>query len=182
MRIISGTLGSRRFNPPNNLPARPTTDVAKTGLFNMLNHAFDFEEVSFLDLFSGTGNISYEFASRGCTDIVAVDNDFGCINFIKKTADEFKITTISTVKSDVYSFLNRNTRTFDIIFADPPYALETIDEMPNLLFEKNILNKGGWFILEHDRHHDFSTHTHFERTRNYGDTIFSIFTNEKNKP
>ena len=179
MRVISGTLGSRRFNPPNNLPTRPTTDVAKTGLFNMLNHHFDFNGLACLDLFCGTGNISYEFASRGCGEIIAVDNEFGCINFIKETSEEFKINNINAIKGDVLSFLNRNTKTFDVIFADPPYALENIDQLPGLIFEKKILNKEGWFILEHDKHHNFEAHANFERNRKYGDTIFSIFTNEK---
>lgn len=182
MRIISGTLGSRRFYPPNNLPSRPTTDVAKTGLFNMLNHVFYFEEVSFLDLFCGTGNISYEFASRGSADITAVDNDPHSVNFIKKTIEQFKISAITVIKSDVFLFLSRINRTYDIIFADPPYDMANIDKLPNLVFEKNILKKGGWFILEHDKRHNYTAHPHFERSRNYGDTIFSIFTYEKNKP
>jgi len=178
MRIISGTLGGRRFDPPNNPLTRPTTDVAKTGLFNILNHNFDFNGLAVLDLFCGTGNISYEFISRGAGEVIAVDADLACINFIKKTCEKFKITKIEAIKGDAFSFLDRNKKTFDIIFIDPPYAIETIDQIPDLILDKKLLNDDGWLILEHDAHHKFEEHPHFLRSRNYGTTIFSIFTNE----
>src|SRR4030095_6589944 len=148
MRVISGTLGGRKFYPPHNLPTRPTTDFAKTGLFNILNNYFDFSEVSFLDLFSGTGSLSYEFSSRGCQRIVSVDKDVRAVEFIRKMKKEWEITAIKVHKSDVFKFLEYNTEQFNIIFAGPPYALEIIDEIPEKVLSKNILKEGGWLILE----------------------------------
>ena len=123
MRIISGQYKGRRISPPKNLPVRPTTDMSKEALFNVLNNYFDFEGLKILDLFSGTGNISYEFASRGSQNITSVDADFGCIKFIKQTATEFDF-NIAAIKSDIFAFIEKCQSSYDIIFADPPYALE----------------------------------------------------------
>lgn len=177
MRVISGTLKGRRFNPPNNLPVRPTTDFAKTGLFNILNNNFDFAEVSFLDLFAGTGNISYEFASRGCPRIVSVDQDEGCIRFIKKIKTEWNLESISTVRSDVFRFISSSHEKFDIIFAGPPYALSNITQIPDLIFEKGLLKDDGWFIMETFKDYAFNSHMKFMQVRNYGTTHFWFFGN-----
>ncbi|HZX73279.1 MAG TPA: RsmD family RNA methyltransferase [Cyclobacteriaceae bacterium] len=180
MRVISGKLGGRKFYPPNNLPTRPTTDFAKTGLFNILNNYYDFSEISFLDLFSGTGSLSYEFASRGSPRIVAVDQDKGAIEFIKKMKIEWNIPTLEVNRSDVFRFLERNTEPFDVIFAGPPYPLETIDDLPAKVLEKNILKEGGMFILETSPKHQYKDHPHFLQVRNYGQTHFHFFSAKKN--
>ena len=175
MRVISGTLGGRKFYPPNNLPTRPTTDFAKTGLFNILNNYFDFSEISFLDLFSGTGSLSYEFASRGCQRIVSVDKDIRAVEFIRKMKKEWGIAAIEVRKSDVFKFLESNSEQFNIIFAGPPYALEVIDEIPEKILSKNILKEDGWFILETSPKHQFKDHPHLLQMRNYGQTHFHFF-------
>lgn len=179
MRVISGSLGGRRFNPPNNLPTRPTTDFAKTGLFNILNNHFDFSELSFLDLFSGTGNISFEFASRGTSRIVSVDQDRGAVEFIRKMREEWKIEAIDIVKNDVFKFLDYNREQFDIIFAGPPYPLPQIDKLPGLVLGKKILKKNGWFILETNQHHKYPQFTELMQVRNYGQTHFHIFSQQQ---
>ena len=179
MRVISGTLGGRKFYPPQNLPTRPTTDFAKTGLFNILNNYFDFSETSFLDLFSGTGSLSYEFASRGSLRIVSVEKDVGAVRFISKMIKEWNLNSIEIRKTDVFRFLEHNTEQFDIIFAGPPYALETIDELPQKIFSKNILKKHGWFILETSPKHQFKDHPQLLRVKNYGQTHFHIFSAEE---
>jgi len=175
MRIISGTLGGRKFYPDKLTATRPTTDFAKTALFNILNNYFDFQEVSFLDLFSGTGSISFEFASRGSSRIVAVENDERCIAFIKKRIEEWKIEAIDLIKSDVFRFLNSAHEKFDVIFAGPPYALENIPSLAEKVFEQNLLKEDGWFILETDPHYSFETHPNFFRKTNYGQTNFHFF-------
>ncbi len=175
MRVISGTLGGRKFYPNNLSATRPTTDFAKTGLFNILNNHFDFQEVSFLDLFSGTGSMSYEFASRGSNRIVAIEKDEACISFIKKNMQEWKIETIVLIKSDVLRFLDNAHEQFDIIFAGPPYALDSIATLPEKIFEKNLLKNEGWFILETDQHYNFETNPLFFRKTNYGQTTFHFF-------
>src|SRR6185295_9132867 len=175
MRVISGTLGGRKFYPDKLSATRPTTDFAKTALFNILNNVFDFQEISFLDLFSGTGSISYEFASRGSSRIVAVEKDEKCIAFIKKHIEEWKIDAIDLIKSDVFRFLDHAHEKFDVIFAGPPYALEHIESLPEKIFKQNLLKDGGWFILETDPHHNFETHPHFFRNTNYGQTNFHFF-------
>ena len=175
MRVISGALKGRRFNPPNHLPVRPTTDFAKTGLFNILNNHFDFAEVSFLDLFSGTGNLDYEFASRGSPRVVSVEQNEGCIRFIKKMKTEWKLGSISIVRSDVFRFISSSHEKFDIIFAGPPYALENIAEIPDLIFERELLKEGGWFILETFKNYTFHLHPKFMQVRNYGTTHFWFF-------
>ncbi|GAA4734007.1 RsmD family RNA methyltransferase [Flavisolibacter ginsenosidimutans] len=176
MRIISGNLGGRRISPPANMPhTRPTTDIAKEGLFNILQNNLDFEELKTLDLFGGTGNISYELASRGAKDLTIVEKDDKMFSFIKKTAAELKLENFKVVKSDVFRFIETTTEKYDFIFAGPPYALTTIDELPKLIFEKALLNSGGWFVLEHTPRNDYKSFPHYLREKNYGTTIFSVF-------
>jgi 16S rRNA (guanine966-N2)-methyltransferase len=179
MRIISGSLGGRRIHPPTNMPyTRPTTDIAKEGLFNMLQNQLDFEELKTLDLFGGTGSISYELASRGAKELTIVEKDQQMFSFIKKTAQSLKLENFKVVKSDVFRFIEQCQEKFDLIFAGPPYALQTIDELPKLVFEKQLLDDNGWFILEHTPRNNYEQFAHFRSARNYGTTIFSIFVNE----
>jgi 16S rRNA (guanine966-N2)-methyltransferase len=176
MRIISGKLGGRRINPPAQMPyTRPTTDIAKEGLFNILQNNLDFEDLKTLDLFGGTGSISYELASRGAKDLTIVEKDNQMFSFIKKTIADLGLQNIKAVKSDVFRFIETCHDSFDFIFAGPPYALTTIDEIPKLIFEKGLLNKGGWFILEHTPRNNYRTFPFFIREKNYGTTVFSIF-------
>jgi 16S rRNA (guanine966-N2)-methyltransferase len=179
MRIISGTHGGRRIQPPANMPyTRPTTDIAKEGLFNILQNQLDFEDLSTLDLFGGTGCISYELASRGVTDCTIVEMDTKMYEFIKKTSEELKFENFKVVKSEVFGFINSCTQQYDFIFAGPPYLLTTIDELPIKIFEKDLLKPGGRFVLEHTPRNDFRKYEHYVRERNYGTTIFSTFIKE----
>lgn len=175
MRIVSGVYGGRKFNPPNGLPTRPTTDFAKEGLFNILANEWDFGQVRFLDLFCGTGNISYEFASRGCEDITSVDQFPKCIQFINETCEMLGTKAIKPVQADVLSFIRSIQEPYDLIFAGPPYAFEKIEGFPELILHKQILKAEGWFILEHSPRQDFTEHPGLLQKRNYGTTIFSIF-------
>ena len=180
MRIISGKYKGRRIFPPKGLPVRPTTDMSKEALFNVLNNHFSFEGLKILDLFAGTGNISFEFASRGCTPITSVDADFGCVKFIKQIAAEYDF-NIAATKSDVFTFLERNKATYDIIFADPPYALDqkTFDKFVLTVFEKNTLQGDGMIIIEHSKYTKLDHLIHFSFKKSYGGSIFSFFEMEK---
>lgn len=176
MRIVSGWLGGRRITPPTNMPhTRPTTDIAKEGLFNILQNNFEFEGMKTLDLFGGTGSISYELASRGATNLTIVEKDDKMFGFIKKTAAELKLQNFSVVKSDVFRFIEASNEAYDFIFAGPPYALATIDELPVKVFQKGLLKNGGWFVLEHTPRNDYKTFPHYLREKNYGTTVFSVF-------
>ncbi len=176
MRIIGGEHGGRKFNPPNNMPyTRPTTDIAKEGLFNILQHKLDFESLKTLDLFGGTGSISYELASRGVNDLTIVEKDSQMYEFIKKTAQTLRIENLKTIRMDVFKFIENCTDQFDFIFAGPPYALTAIDDLPKKIFEKRLLNKDGWFVLEHTPRNDYKAFPFYKSERNYGTTIFSIF-------
>jgi len=178
MRIISGDLGGRRINPPAKMPyTRPTTDIAKEGLFNILQNNLDFEELKTLDLFGGTGNISYELASRGVNDLTIVEKDTQMFSFIKKTSESLGLKNFKVVKSDVFRFIGQCRETYDFIFAGPPYALQNIDDLPGLIFENKLLNENGWFILEHTPRNGYENLPFFKSARNYGTTIFSIFVN-----
>ncbi len=176
MRIISGTHKGRRITAPSKLPVRPTTDVAKEALFNILNNRFHISQVSVLDLFSGTGNISYEFAARGAEEITAVDANYDCVKFIKKTASELDF-PVTTVKSDVFKYLEKVPVRADIIFADPPYNLDKkeFSRIADLVFEKAMLNDNGQLILEHSKHTDLSDLPNFLESRKYGSSVFSFF-------
>jgi 16S rRNA (guanine(966)-N(2))-methyltransferase RsmD len=176
VRIISGKYKGRRIFPPKGLPVRPTTDMSKEALFNVLNNHFSFEGLKILDLFAGTGNISFEFASRGSTPITSVDADFGCVKFIKQVASEYDF-NIAATKSDVFTFLERNKATYDIIFADPPYALDqkTFEKIVLLVFEKNALQDDGMMIIEHSKYTKLDHLIHFSFKKSYGGSIFSFF-------
>jgi 16S rRNA (guanine966-N2)-methyltransferase len=176
VRIISGKYKGRRIFPPKGLPVRPTTDMSKEALFNVLNNHFSFEGLKVLDLFAGTGNISFEFASRGSTPITSVDADFGCVKFIKQVAAEYDF-NIAATKSDVFQFLERNKATYDIIFADPPYALDqkTFEKVVLSVFEKNILQEDGMMIIEHSKYTKLDHLIHFSFKKSYGGSIFSFF-------
>jgi 16S rRNA (guanine966-N2)-methyltransferase len=179
MRIIAGEHGGRKFNPPAKMPyTRPTTDIAKEGLFNVLQHSLDIKELFTLDLFGGTGSISYELASRGVKQLTIVEKDSAMYEFIKKTAASLHIENIQIIKADVFRFIDQCMETFDFIFAGPPYALKNIDDLPRLVFEKKLLNTGGWFVLEHTPRNDYKNFPFYKMEKNYGTTIFSIFTND----
>ncbi len=177
MRVISGTHRGRVMHPPKNLPVRPTTDFAKESIFNILNNHFELEGLNVLDLFCGTGNMSYEFASRGCAPVTAVDNHFNCCDYTKKTAAAFQMNMIKVIKAEVFSFLKKTAGTFHIIFADPPYDMEQLDTIPTLVFEKKLLKPDGWLIVEHGPLTNLSGLPHFKEKRTYGHANFSVFVN-----
>ena len=176
MRIIGGEHGRRKINPPANMPyTRPTTDIAKEGLFNVISNNLDIEELKTLDLFGGTGSISYELASRGANDLTIIEKDPKMYEFIKKTATELKLENFKVLKTDVFRFIDQCTGKFDFIFAGPPYALANIDDLPKLIFDKQLLTPKGWFVLEHTPRNDYKKFPFYATERNYGTTIFSIF-------
>ncbi len=177
MRIISGVYKGKRLYPGKSFKARPTTDFAKENLFNVLNNYFDFEELSVLDLFSGTGSISYEFASRGSRSVYSVEVNSRYHAFIHKTAAELGFTQIRAVRADVFRFLKHTPHEYDLIFADPPFDLKELDQLPSLVFSRNLLKPGGWFVLEHGKDHDFTSHSQYRELRKYGSVHFSIFEN-----
>ncbi|MBU8893420.1 MAG: RsmD family RNA methyltransferase [Bacteroidales bacterium] len=179
MRIVSGIYKGRHIKAPKNFRARPTTDFAKENLFNILNNNFDFSELSVLDLFSGTGSISYEFASRECVSVISVESNFRHHAFIKKTIDELGITNVKAFKSDAFRYVKSYRDKFDIIFADPPYELKEIDSIPDFIFKHEILNKDGWLIVEHGGKTNFSKQKGFLELRKYGGVNFSIFENQE---
>ncbi|MDB4402236.1 16S rRNA (guanine(966)-N(2))-methyltransferase RsmD [Algibacter sp.] len=176
MRIISGLYKSRKIIAPKNLPVRPTTDMAKESLFNIINNLYYFDDISVLDLFAGTGNISYEFASRGTEQITSVDQDFGCVKFINKTTEMFEM-PIQTIKSDVFKFLEKTSLQSNIIFADPPYNFtdEQFKKIPELIFKNNLLLDDGLLIVEHSKHTDLSKLENFSYSKSYGGNMFSFF-------
>lgn len=176
MRIISGLYKSRKIVAPKNLPVRPTTDLAKESLFNILNNHFYFDDISVLDLFAGTGNISYEFASRGTQNITCVDQDFGCIKFINKTSEAFNM-PIQTIKSDAFKFLEKTSVQNNIIFADPPYNFtdDQFSKIPELVFKSNLLLEDGLLIIEHSKQTNLTNLKNFSYSKSYGGNMFSFF-------
>ncbi|WP_196887755.1 RsmD family RNA methyltransferase [Aureivirga sp. CE67] len=176
MRIISGKHKGKRLSAPKNLPVRPTTDMAKESLFNILNNHFYFDAISVLDLFAGTGNISFEFASRGTKQITAVDQFFGCTKFINDTSRNLDF-PIKTIKSDVYKFLEKNKMKYDVIFADPPYDFEKeqFAKIASLVFENDLLEEEGYLIIEHSKHTDLSDLEYYSYSKKYGGNLFSFF-------
>lgn len=176
MRIVSGIHKGKRITAPKKLPTRPTTDIAKEALFNILNNDFYFDEISVLDLFSGIGSISLEFASRGTKNITSVDNHYACVKFLSTTAEELNC-EIQTIKSDVYKFLDSSTQQYDVIFADPPYRFlkEQFELIYHQVFDKNLLTENGLLIIEHSKKTDLSALKHFEKTKKYGGNCFSFF-------
>ena len=178
MRIISGSFKGRRITAPKKLPVRPTTDMSKESLFNILRNRYSLTRISVLDLFSGTGNISYEFASRGAEAVTAVDANSGCAKFIEETTAAFEM-NIKVIKSDVYGFLGRESAQYDIIFADPPYDFEKEQflKIVDAVFENNLLLAEGSLIIEHSKHTDLHEHANFSEIRKYGGSAFSFFSN-----
>jgi len=176
MRIISGKHKGRFLQAPKKLPVRPTTDMAKEALFNILNNTYYFEDITLLDLFAGTGNISFEFASRGTTQLIAVDAHHGCIKYIDKISKELEL-NIDSIKSDVFSFLKNTKQKSTIIFADPPYDLpmEEFAKLPELVFANDLLQEDGILIIEHSKHTDLSSLENFNNQRRYGGSVFSFF-------
>ena len=175
MRIISGTFRGRRLHPPPNLPVRPTTDFAKEAMFNVLNNNFDYESSRVLDLFAGTGAISFEFISRGCRSVTALDNHPRCIAFINKTALELKMEGLFPIKANALTFVKQLPGKWDLVFADPPYDLRELPLLPWLVQSGDILSPGGLFILEHPKKYSFKEIPGFEQHRNYGEVNFSFF-------
>lgn len=175
MRIISGTLKGRRFTPPTKLKARPTTDFAKEGLFNVLGGKIDLEEIKVLELFSGSGSIGLEFISRGAESVVGIEISIQHIGYIKKVCSELNVNNYYLQKADVFKYLDSAKGSYDIVFADPPYAIKDLDKLPDLVLNNGLLNENGLFILEHGRDYDFSTHPHFIEMRKYGNVHFTFF-------
>jgi 16S rRNA (guanine(966)-N(2))-methyltransferase RsmD len=176
MRIISGKYKSKRINAPHNLPVRPTTDMAKEALFNILNNSYYFDEISVLDLFAGIGSISFEFASRGTENIISVDKNHGCIKFLDKTSNELDL-KLQVIKSDAFTFLEKTGLQFDVIFADPPYDFDTelFQKIVDLVFEKKLLTEEGMLIIEHSKFTDLSQNPTFVKSKKYGSNMFSFF-------
>jgi 16S rRNA (guanine966-N2)-methyltransferase len=175
VRIISGNHRGRQLHPPGGLPVRPTTDLAKESLFNILNNRVDFEEISVLDLFAGTGNISFEFASRGAKQILAVDINNRCIDFIRNTAGELKFDNLFVTCGNVFGYLPSTKRKFDVIFADPPYGMREAALIPDLVFDNKLLYAEGWLIIEHPVYITFEGHPKYVEERRYGKVHFSFF-------
>lgn len=176
MRIISGKYKGRHIRVKKNFKARPTTDFAKENLFNVLSNYFDFNDIIALDLFAGTGSISLELASRGCLSVDMVESDYSSFGFVKKVIAELGIKEIRPIHSDVFKFISVCSKTYDMIFADPPYALARLAELPDLIMKSDLLKQDGWFILEHPGKYNFEDHPYFRELRRYGSVHFSIFT------
>ena len=175
MRVVGGLYKGRIFNPGKNFKARPTTDIAKEGLFNILENRYDFTNKTVLDIFSGSGSIGYEFISRGCKEATFVEKDFIHHRFILNVVEILKIENAIIFRADVFAFLKSYKGSFDFVFADPPYDLKYFTEVPNAVLETNILNENGLFILEHPKEFDFSKHQFFKENRKYGKVNFSFF-------
>jgi 16S rRNA (guanine966-N2)-methyltransferase len=179
MRIIGGYFKSRIFRPGKNFKARPTTDFARENLFNVLDNRYEFDNKRVLDLFSGTGSISFEFASRGCQNITCVELDRFHYNFICSVIEKLDIkSSVKAVHTDVFKFIGRTMEQYNIIFADPPYDLNRLAEIPDLILNSNLLSEEGLLIMEHGKTHDFSLHPFFRELRTYGSVHFSFFMRE----
>ena len=176
MRIISGKYKSRRIQVPANLNARPTTDFAKEGLFNVLNNLLEWEDLTALDLFSGTGSIAFELISRGASYVVGVEINQLHYNFICKTQDQLGAKELFPLKGDAFKYLQHATQQFDLIFADPPYDLRDLEKIPELIISRQLVKEGGIFVMEHSSRYDFSQLPHFNELRRYGNVHFCIFT------
>lgn len=182
MRIISGIYGRRRFDVPSTFSARPTTDFAKENLFNVLSNLTDLEGADALDLFAGTGSISFELLSRECRSVMAVEKNNQHASFIAKVAKELKTESLHLIRGDVFRYLSSAPmQSFDFIFADPPYALKELPEIPRLVFERDLLREDGIFVMEHPKEYDFSELPYFNQRRIYGSVNFSIFIKEEEK-
>lgn len=175
MRIIGGTLKGRRFSPPRHFKGRPTTDFGREGLFNLLRSRIDLEGVEALDLFAGSGAVSYELASRGAVTVTAIEQDAGACRYIQQQARDFGLDAIRVVRADAFAFLSRAMTQFELVFADPPYTEPKLDTLPTLVREAGLVAPGGLFVLEHGDRKDFSEETGFVEMRKYGHVHFSFF-------
>ena len=175
MRIITGQFKGRHFDIPRTFKARPTTDFAKENIFNVLNGYIDFDGITALDLFAGTGSISLELVSRGCKEVVSVEKDRDHARFIADCMKKINAENDILIRGDVFRFLKSCHQKFDLIFADPPYARPELDTLPDLVFEHDLLAADGVFVFEHGKHNDFSAHPRFKEHRSYGSVNFSIF-------
>jgi len=175
MRIVSGKYKSRRFDVPKSFKSRPTTDFAKENIFNVIANIIDLEDATALDLFAGTGSISFELVSRECKEVVSVEKDSAHYNFIKKVKAELKADNLITIRMDAFKYIETSKLEFDFIFADPPYALTNLKDIPNLILSKGLLKPGGIFVMEHPKEYDFSALPYFSQRRVYGAVNFSIF-------
>ena len=176
MRIITGKYKGRHFDIPRSFKARPTTDFAKENIFNVLSHHIDFEDATALDLFSGTGSITLELLSRGCSHVISVEADRDHHRFIQDCLKKLDTNEAIPLRGDVFRFVKSCKQQFDFIFADPPYALKELPTIPDLIFEKGLLKEGGVFVFEHGKDYDFSAHPHFAEHRSYGSVNFTLFT------
>ncbi|MDR2621705.1 MAG: RsmD family RNA methyltransferase [Dysgonamonadaceae bacterium] len=175
MRIISGKYKSRRFDVPKNFKARPTTDFAKENIFNVIGNLIDLEDAVALDLFSGTGSIAFELVSRGCKEVVCVEKDRAHYDFIKKVKTGLAVENLTAIQTDVFKYIASAKQTFDFIFADPPYSLPELPQIPEMIFSRRLLKPESVFIIEHSKEQDFSHLPHFVQRRIYGAVNFSIF-------
>jgi 16S rRNA (guanine(966)-N(2))-methyltransferase RsmD len=175
MRIIGGKAAGLRLNPPQNLPVRPTTDIAKEALFNILNNRFDFDGMVCLDLFAGTGNISFELASRGAEKVNSIDQHGKCILYINETSKKLDLNQIKSRKADVFKYLKSDKEKYDLIFADPPYDLGQLPMLPKLVLENDLLKEGGILIIEHPSNRKMIDHPNFVEMRQYGNSSFSFY-------
>ncbi len=175
MRIVSGEFKGRTIPVRKDFPSRPTTDFAKENIFNVIHNHFDFEEIEVLDLFSGTGSIGFEFASRGASKVTAVELDYRSFDFIRTTAKNLAMENFYCIKADAFRYIEKCTEKFDIVFADPPYDFKMLGQIPEKLLQTKVLKTGGWFILEHGKTNNFSTVEGFLEQRIYGSVHFSIF-------
>lgn len=175
MRIIGGVAGGKSIEPPKGYKARPTTDFAKEGLFNILDNEYEFEDLAVLDLFAGTGSIGFEFASRGAALVDSIEMNPDNVAFVRRAAASLGLRQVTVVHHNVFDFLGICTRKYDIVFADPPYALEGLDTLPDKVLGTDIIHPGGYFILEHGGDYNFSSHPSFVKERKYGNVHFSFF-------
>jgi len=178
LRIVSGIFKSRKIDPPNNLPVRPTTDMAKEALFNILHNKYYIDEISVLDLFSGTGNIAYEFCSRESKQVTSVEQNAKCVRFIREVKDSLALDNLSIIQSDCFSFLKSAKGKYDIIFADPPYDMPNYEEVIDLVFDRQLLSDEGILIMEHSKKTNLSLNKYFSEKRRYGGVNFSFFKQE----
>ncbi|MBF1634608.1 MAG: 16S rRNA (guanine(966)-N(2))-methyltransferase RsmD [Prevotella sp.] len=175
MRIITGKYKGRHFDIPRTFKARPTTDFAKENIFNVINAYVDWEEATALDLFAGTGSISLELLSRGCQQVISVEKDCDHARFISQCMEKLGTKDNILIKGDVFRFLKSCHQKFDLIFADPPYALPDLETIPDLIFQYDLLKENGLLVFEHGKNNDFSTHPHFIEHRSYGSVNFTLF-------